>query len=150
MRYTVHVDWPYVVGFVLTAINPWGGVFVAMPIALFKLDWPAWFAVLVAIPLGYVQVVVVDVLWERLMRWPRWSEMLAKRRSERLTNLLARDDAKLWLAIFGVWFGPWLVAAFARFAGHAVRRVALPLLFGISYITVGTAIVCKLAPELLK
>jgi len=150
VRYTLSVNWPYLVGFVLTAINPWGGMFVAMPIALFKLDWPAWLAVIIGIPLGYVQVVVVDVLWERLMRWPWWVQMLEKRRSERLTNLLARDDAKLWLGVFGVWMGPWLVAAFARFSGHEVRRVALPLLFGISYVTIGVAVACKLAPDLLK
>lgn len=147
------VDWTYllaVIGFVLTAINPWGGMFVAIPIAIYTLDWPAWFACLLGIPLGYVQVIVVDRLWERSMRWPWWVQLLEKRRSERLTNWLARDDAKWWLAIFGVWFGPWLVTAFARFAGHPVGRVAMPLLFGISYLTVGTAIVCKIAPQLLE
>lgn len=125
-------------------------MFVAIPIALFKLEWPAWFAVLAGIPLAYVQVIVVDQLWERLMTWPRWVALLERRRSEKLTNLLARDDARLWLALLGVWFGPWLVAAFARFSGHPVRRVAGPLLFGITYVAIGTALICKLAPQFLE
>jgi hypothetical protein len=140
----------YLVLFVLAAINPFGGMFVALPIAIFKLAWPAWLAVGVAVPLGYLQVIVVDVLWERLLDWPWFMQMIEKRRSERLTNVLARDDAKLWLALLGVWLGPWLVTAFARFAGHSVGRVALPLLFGLTYLGIGTAVVCKLAPELLK
>jgi hypothetical protein len=142
--------WTYVVLFVLAGLNPFGGMFVAMPIAIFKLDWPPWLGVVLAVPLGYVQVIVIDVLWERLLAWPWFMHAIEKRRSEKLTNLLARDDAKLWLAIFGVWIGPWLVTAFARFAGHSVARVALPLLFGLTYLAIGTAVVCKLAPELLK
>ena len=103
-----------------------------------------------SVPLAYAQVIVVDVLWERLIAWPWFREMIEKRRSEKLTNLLARDDAKVWLAIAGPWAGPWFVTAVARFAGHSVGRVALPLLFGLTYIAIGTAAVCKLAPELLK
>jgi hypothetical protein len=139
----------YVVLFVIACINPFGGMFVAMPIALFKLEWPPWFACLVGIPLGYVQVLVVDLLWERLMAWPWWVQLIEKRRSDKLTDLLARDNAKLWLAIFGVWAGPWLVMAVTRFSGHTRGRVALPLLFGITYVTIGVAAVCKLAPHLL-
>lgn len=141
--------WTYLVLFVLAGLNPFGGMFVAMPIAIFKLGWPPWLGVLLAVPLGYVQVVVVDVLWERLLAWPWFMAVIEKRRSEKLTNLLARDDAKLWLALLGVWIGPWLVTAFARFSGHSVGRVALPLLFGLTYLAVATAVICKLAPELL-
>ena len=119
-------------------------------IAIFKMQWPPWLAVVLSVPLAYAQVIVVDVLWERLIAWPWFREMIEKRRSEKLTNLLARDDAKVWLAIAGPWAGPWFVTAVARFAGHSVGRVALPLLFGLTYIAIGTAAVCKLAPELLK
>jgi hypothetical protein len=141
--------WSYVVLFVLACINPFGGMFVSMPIALYKLEWPPWFACALGIPLAYVQVVVVDVLWERLMAWPWWVRLIEKRKSEKLTDLLARDNAKIYLAIFGVWAGPWLVMAVARFAGHTRGRVALPLLFGITYVTIGVAAVYKLAPQLL-
>jgi hypothetical protein len=141
--------WHFVVLFVIACVNPFGGMFVAMPLALFKLEWPAWFACVLGIPLGYVQVIVVDLLWERLQAWPWWMQVIEKRRSPKLNELLAREDAKLWLAIFGVWAGPWLVAAITRYSGHAVKRVALPLLFGISYVTVGTALVCLYAPNLL-
>jgi hypothetical protein len=142
--------WSYVVLFVVACINPFGGMFVAMPIALYKLEWPPWIAVSACIPLAYVQVLAVDLLWERSLAWPWWVRAIEKRRSEKLTNLLARDDAKLWVAIFGVWAGPWLVMALTRFAGHTRGRVALPLLFGISYVSIGVAAAYKLAPQLLK
>lgn len=141
--------WSFVVLFVLACVNPFGGMFVAIPLAMFKLDWPAWFAVLLSVPLAYAQVAVVDVLWERLLAWPWWVGLIEKRRSPRLSALLARDDARLWLALFGVWAGPWLVTAVARYSGHTVKRVALPLLFGITYVAVGTALACTYAPDLL-
>jgi hypothetical protein len=141
--------WHYVVLFVIACVNPFGGMFVAMPLAVFKLEWPAWFACVLGIPLGYVQVVAVDLLWGRLQAWPWWIQAIEKRRSPKLNALLARDDAKLWLAVFGVWAGPWLVAAITRYSGHTVKRVALPLLFGITYVTIGTALACVYAPQLM-
>lgn len=143
------MSWSFVTLFVLACINPFGGLAVGIPIAVFKLDWPPWLAVVLGVPLAYLQVVAVDLLWERLLAWPWWMRMIEKRRSERLTDLLARDDAKIWLSVFGVWAGPWLVTALARFAGHSVGRVALPLLFGLTYVGIGVAVVCRLAPELL-
>ncbi|HEY6879362.1 MAG TPA: hypothetical protein VI299_15150 [Polyangiales bacterium] len=141
--------WSFVVLFVVACVNPFGGMFVAIPIAMFKLDWPAWFAVLLSIPLAYLQVAAVDVMWERLLAWPWWVGVIEKRRSPRLSALLAHDDARLWLALLGVWAGPWLVTAVARYSGHTVGRVALPLLFGITYVAVGTALACTYAPHLL-
>lgn len=139
----------YLVLYALACLNPFGGLFVGVPIAIFKLGWPPWLAVALGVPLAYVQVLAVDMLWERLSRWRWWTELIEKRRSERLTNMLARDDAKIWLALFGVWAGPWLVTAVARFAGHGLKRVGLPLLFGITYVGIGIAVVCRLAPDLL-
>ncbi|HEY6880443.1 MAG TPA: hypothetical protein VI299_20610 [Polyangiales bacterium] len=141
--------WSFVALFVLACVNPFGGMFVAIPIAIFKLDWPAWLAVLLSVPLAYMQVATVDLMWERLQAWPWWVGMIEKRQSPRLSALLARDDAKLWLALLGVWAGPWLVTAVARYSGHKVGRVALPLLFGITYVAVGTALACTYAPHLL-
>ncbi len=141
--------WHYVVLFLLACVNPFGGMFVAMPLGLFKLEWPVWLVCSIGIPLGYVQVIVVDLLWARLEAWPWWMAMIEKRRNPKLTALLARKDATLWLAIFGVWAGPWLVAALTRYSGLPVKRVALPLLFGISYLAVGTALVCTYAPAFL-
>jgi hypothetical protein len=143
------MSWTYVALFAIACVNPFGGLMVGIPIAVFKLDWPPWIAVALGVPLAYLQVVAVDLLWERLLAWPWWMRMIEKRRSQRLTDLLARDDAKIWLALFGVWAGPWLVTALARFSGHSVRRVALPLLFGLTYVGIGVAVACRLAPQLL-
>ncbi|MDB4987923.1 MAG: hypothetical protein JWN04_3101 [Myxococcaceae bacterium] len=142
--------WSNIAIFVLAGLNPFAGLFMAVPFAIFKMEWPPWLAVVTAVPLAFAQVIVVDVLWERLIAWPWFRGVIEKRRNEKMTNLLARDDAKLWLSILGVWAGPWLVTAFARFAGHSVGRVALPMLFGLTYIAVGTAAVCKLAPQLFE
>jgi hypothetical protein len=141
--------WYFVAAFVLACLNPFGGMFVAIPLALFKLDWPAWLAIALSVPLVYVQVIVVDLLWERLLTWPWWLGVIEKRQSPKLSALLSRDDAALWLALLGVWAGPWLVTALARYSGHTVKRVALPLLFGITYVSVGTTLACMYAPSLL-
>ncbi|MET0284214.1 MAG: hypothetical protein ABW352_07080 [Polyangiales bacterium] len=141
--------WHFVVLFVIACVNPFGGMFVAMPLALFKLEWPAWLACVLGIPLGFVQVIAVDLLWGRLQAWPWWVQLIEKRRSPKLTALLAREDATLWLAVFGVWAGPWLVTALTRYSGHPMKRVALPLLFGITYVAIGTALVCLYAPAML-
>lgn len=140
----------YLAVFVLAALNPFGGLFIAVPVAIFKLGWPPWLAVALSVPLAFVQVLAVDLLWERLSRWPWWVRTVEKKRSKKLTDLLARNDAKLWLSLFGVWIGPTVVTAVARYAGHSVHRVALPLLFGLFYVAVGTAVVCRLAPQLLE
>jgi hypothetical protein len=132
--------------FVLSALNPFGGAFFAIPFAIFKLGWSPWFAGVLTIPLIYVQVVVVDLLWDRLLRWPRAAEFFERRRSSRLERVLERKDSGLWLAVFGVWLGCWLVMAMARFAGYRQRKVALPLLFGISYLVAITVVVCLYAP----
>jgi hypothetical protein len=138
-----------VILFVLSALNPLGGAFFAIPLAIFKLEWSPWLAGGLTIPLIYAQVMAVDLLWDRLLLWPRAVDFLERRKNPTLERMMARKDSGLWLAVFGVWVGCWLVMAAARFAGYRQAKVALPLLFGITYLVAITVLVCLYAPELL-
>jgi hypothetical protein len=140
---------PYLPVWLLAGLNPFGGLFVGIPLAMFKLGWPPWLAVICTVPLAYGQVVAVDVLWERLLAWPWWVRQIETRRSPKLVALMERKDAKVWIALFGLWVGPWLVAALSRYSGQPVRRVAVPILLSITYVAIGTAFVCLYAPGLL-
>ncbi len=140
----------FLIAFVIAGLNPFGGMFVAIPIGIFKLAWPAWLAVFCAVPLAYMQVVAVDLLWNRLAAWPAWMALIERRRSTRLDRLLARRDANVWLTVLSPWLGPWLVMAVARFSGKSHRQVALPLLLGLSYVGALAGAICALAPHLLS
>lgn len=135
--------------FVLFALNPFGGAFVAIPLAIFGLEWSPIFVWAITIPLIYAQVVVVDLLWDRLLAWPRAANFLESRKSVKLERILGSKHSGLWLALFGVWAGCWLVMAAARFAGYRQSKVALPLLFGISYLVAIAVLICLYAPEWL-
>jgi hypothetical protein len=135
--------------FVLSALNPFGGAFLAIPLAIFKLGWNPWFVWAVTIPLIYAQVIVVDVLWDRLLAWPRAARFLESKKSPKLEAILGGKNSGLWLSLFGVWAGCWLVMAAARFAGYRQSKVALPLLFGISYLVAIAVVICLYAPEWL-
>lgn len=138
-----------VIAFVLSALNPFGGALIAIPLAIFKLAWPPWLVVLLTVPLVYAQVIFVDVLWDRLLAWPRAAAFLEQRRNAWLERVLSRRDAGLWLALLGPWIGCWLVAAAARFGGHRQSKVAVPLLCGITYVVVAIAALCVFAPTWL-
>ncbi|MFT3926236.1 MAG: hypothetical protein QM778_27065 [Myxococcales bacterium] len=135
--------------FILSALNPFGGAFLAIPLAIFKLGWSPWFVWFITIPLIYAQVIVVDLLWDRLLAWPRAARFLEQRKSEKLERILGSKHSGLWLSVFGVWAGCWLVMAAARFAGYRQSKVAFPLLFGISYLVAIAVLICLYAPEWL-
>jgi hypothetical protein len=138
-----------IIAFVLTSVNPIGGLMVSIPLAVFKIHWPGWLAVLLGVPLAYVQVMVVDFFWERLLAWPWWVRFIEKRRSPRLERFLAHRYSFLLLATAGPWMGPWLVMAVARFGGRHQSQIALPMLIGLTYIAIGIAAICVYAPKLL-
>jgi hypothetical protein len=135
--------------FVIASVNPFGGIFVAIPLAIFKLAWPAWFAVGLAVLLSFTQVLAVDLLWNRLLRFQGWAGFIEKRRSPRLDGWLAHRHAWAWLCIASPWVGPWFVTAVARFSGQRGLRIMLPLFFGLMYVGTIVGVVCVYAPDLL-
>ena len=139
-------DW----AFVTLAINPVGGLLVAIPFAMFELRYPAWLAVLAGTPLAYVQVLAVDLGWSQLVRLGAWNRLLARMRSPRVERLTA-SRGNFWLTLlFTPMLGPWLVMAFMRYAQVPQRRVAIPMLLGILVASTGLALVCTFVPALVR
>jgi xanthosine utilization system XapX-like protein len=135
--------------FVAMAINPIGGLLIAIPFAVLKLDYPPWLALLAGVPLAYVQVLVIDLGWTTLARWPRWSSWLERRRSPRV-NRLVESRGSFWLTLLlSPLIGPWLVMAFMRYARVPQRRVALPILLGLSWTGTLITLATVWAPRLL-
>ena len=136
--------------YVLLAINPFGGLWLAVPFAVFKLDYPAWLCVMTSVPLSYVQVVVVDLGWNTLNRWPRWQALIQKKRSANLEKLLASNGSFLPTMLSAPMVGPWLVMALMRYAQIPQRKVALPIGLGMTAMAVFVTALCFVAPEIVK
>jgi hypothetical protein len=134
-------------GFALLAANPFGGLLVAIPFAVLKLRYPVWLATAVGAPLAYLQVVVVDVGWRVLARIPGWHRFIERRRSPRITRLVASHGA-FWITFFATpLVAPWLVMAFMRYAQVEHRRVALPILVSLACTAAALACACVLVPR---
>jgi hypothetical protein len=137
-----------ILAFIVLAANPFGGLLVAIPFAIFTLLWPAWLVVLTGVPLAYLQVVVVDVGWESLARIGGWQRFLERRRSPRVERLVASGGG-FWITFFATpLIGPWLVMAFMRYAQVRQRRVALPIVLALSCSAVVIASLCVMVPQL--
>lgn len=118
-------------GFATLAVNPFGGLMIAIPVGVLSLNYPVWWVLAVGIPLAYVQVIAVDALWSLLSRQAWWHRFLEARRSPRVQRLVAARGA-FWLTVLlSPLLGPWLVMAFMRYAGVPQRKVALPILLGL-------------------
>ena len=133
--------------YIALAINPIGGLALAIPYAVIKLRYPAWLVLLTGIPLAYVQVVVVDVGWTTLARWPRLWSLIERRRSERLERLAASGGAFISTAVLAPIVGPWLIMAVMRYARVPQRRVVAPILLGISVTAAATTMLSAYAPS---
>jgi hypothetical protein len=136
--------------FVTLAVNPVGGLLVAIPFAVFKLGYPVWLAVVAGIPLGYVQVLAVDLGWTWLARIPGWHRFLERRRSARVERLVAAGGSFWITLVLAPMLGPWLVMAFMRYAQVPQRKVALPILLGLSWIATAIGLACAFAPSLVN
>jgi hypothetical protein len=135
------------VSFVLLAVNPFGGLLVAIPFAILKLHYSAWVATLVGTPLAYVQVAVVDLAWSVLGRWPAWERFVLARRSKRIERIVA-SGGSFWVTFLATPFvGPWLVMAFMRYAQVRQRRIAVPILCALLCTAAAVAAACDLAPR---
>jgi len=136
------------VAFVALAVNPLGGLLVALPFAILKLHYRPWAAAAIGAPLAYVQVVVVDLGFGLLARIPWWMRMLERRRSARVERLLASRGA-FWLSFLATpLLGPWLVMAFMRYGKVPQRQVALPIFSALMTTAAIIATLSALAPSL--
>jgi hypothetical protein len=136
------------VAFAALAVNPIGGLLVAIPFAIFKLGYPAWVSIAAGVPLAYVQVLVVDGAWSTLARIEAWHRFLERQRSPRVERLLA-SRRRFWATfLLSPMIGPWLVMAFMRYAKVPHRSVALPLLLGLLASATVIATLCTFAPRL--
>lgn len=135
--------------FAMLAVNPLTGIMTAIPMAIFKLDYPFWLPALIGVPLTYVQVIIIDVGWDQLNKYPWWQRTLDKRRSPRIEKLMASGGSFWSTAIVTPMVGPWIVMAFMRYAKIPQRRVALPILTGMSLAALVITSICVYAPQVI-
>ncbi len=133
--------------FITLAINPIGGLLLAIPFALLVLRQPIWWTLALGIPLAYLQVIAVDLCWDLLIQLPAWRRLLERRRSPRLERLAASRGAFWPTVVAAPLVGPWVLMAFMRFARVPQRRVALPILLGLGWNASAIAALCVLAPR---
>ena len=137
-------------GFVALAVNPFGGLLFAIPYATAVLHTSPFFAAAVGWPLAYVQVAVVDGLWETLNRMAWWRRLVERKRTPRLERM-ASSPSMFWLILlFGSFIGPWLVMAVMRYAKVPQRRVILPMALSLGWNAVGIALLAAYAPRWLS
>ncbi len=136
-------DWVYVV----QSINPVGGLLVSIPWGILKMGYPPWVVLITAPPLGYVQVIVVDVLWDQLRQLGYVRRFLEEKRSPRIERLLQRSGAFLPTVLATPLVGGWGVMLAMRYAQVPQRRVALPILLSLLLIAAATAVVCLAVPR---
>ena len=139
----------YTLAYVLVGLNPFGGLFLAIPLALFKLHYPTAVALFLSVALSFVQVLVVDFFWERLASWDAFVKFVDGKRSERLEGYLKSRWAGPWIALISPWVGPWLIMALARFAQMRLRQVGPALFAGLLYVGAITTGLCLFAPDYL-
>lgn len=135
------------IAFIMLSINPFGGLLVSIPLAVFKLHYPAWVAVVGGVPLAYVQVLFVDLAWDGLNRWDGFRSYLERKRSPRAEKLMASGGAFVPTMLFAPLIGPWVVMAFMRYARVPQRKVALPILLGLTWIATLITGACVYAPQ---
>jgi len=136
-------------GFVVLAVNPFGGLLFAIPYAKGVLHVSAYLAALAGWPLAYVQVVAVDGLWEFLSRRGWWQRLIERRRTPRLERLAASPTMFWTILLFGSFLGPWLVMAVMRWAKVPHRRIVVPLALNIGWNALAIALAATYAPRLL-
>jgi hypothetical protein len=134
--------------YIFMSINPFGGLFISVPFAVFQLKYPVWLIFLSAVPCSYVQVVLVDLGWNQLNRSARFRAVLERKRSARIERLVASGGAFWPTVMLAPFIGPWVVMAFMRYSGVRQRRVCLPILLSMSVVAIATLAICLYAPHL--
>ena len=132
--------------FYAMAVSPLGGLLVAIPFATLELHYSIWRAVGLGVPLAYAQVIVIDLAWSLIARWPAFERFVSHQRSARVERLLAARGG-FWVTFFATPFvGPWLVMAIMRYAQVRQRRVMLPILAALTVVALLIAIACVVVP----
>ena len=137
-------------GFVALAVNPFGGLLFAIPYAQTVLHASPFFAAAVGWPLAYVQVAVVDGLWETLNRMAWWRRLIERKRTPRLERMAASPSMFWLILLFGCFIGPWLVMAVMRWAHVPHRRVIVPMALSLGWNAMGIALLAAYAPRWLS
>jgi hypothetical protein len=136
------------IAFALLAANPIGGLTVAIPVALLKLDFPAVPTVVTGVPLGYLQVLVVDACWSWLEKLSWWRRLIERSRGKWAERLVASRGA-FWVTFAATpILGGWMVMALMRWAGVSQRRVAPAILSSLTVASSVIAALCVFVPAL--
>lgn len=134
------------ISFALLAANPIGGLLVAIPFAVLKLDYAPWVTVLTGVPLAYLQVLVIDGSWNQLERLGWWQRLLRKSRGKWADRLVSSRGA-FWVTFAATpILGPWLVMALMRWVGVPQRRIALALVSSMLAAATVVATLCAFVP----
>jgi hypothetical protein len=132
--------------FALLAANPVGGLTVAIPFALLKLDFSPVPTVAIGVPLAYLQVLVVDACWSWLDRLGWWHRLIERSRGKWANRLLASRGAFWVTFVVTPILGPWMVMALMRWAGVSQRRVAPAILSSLLVASSAIAALCVFVP----
>lgn len=132
--------------FALLAANPIGGLMVAIPFAVFSLDYAPWLTVVTGVPFAYLQVLVIDASWNRLERLGWWQRLLKKSRGK-WADRLVQSRGAFWVTFVATpVIGPWLVMALMRWVGVPQRKVALALAASMVTAASVVAALCAYVP----
>jgi hypothetical protein len=141
--------WAAWTGFVILAINPFGGLMFAIPYAKAVIGLSPWLAALIGWPLSYTQVMVVDLFWDGLNRIGWCQRLFERKRTPRLERIAASPNMFWLIAGFGCFLGPWLVMAVMRWARVPHRRIVVPMAISLGWNAAGIAFLTVYAPRLL-
>jgi hypothetical protein len=141
--------WAAWTGFVVLAINPFGGLLFAIPYSKVVLGVSPWLGALIGWPLAYVQVLFVDLLWNTLWRIGWWRRLIERRRTPRLERMASSRYMFWTILAIGPFLGPWLVMAVMRWANVPQRRIVLPMMLALGWNAAVIALVTIYAPRWL-
>jgi len=136
--------------FALLSYNPFGGLLVSIPYAVFHLEYSAVTALVAGVPFAYLQVPTIDLFWNQFSRWERFRRFVEGKRSPRVEKMVQSKGAFWPIVLLSPVVGPWLVMAFMRYAHVPQRKVAAPLFLGLTWVGVLIALACAFLPQLVQ
>jgi hypothetical protein len=134
------------VSFVVLSIAPIPGIIASIPLAVLKLAYPPWIVPLIAMPLSFVQVLVVNYLWDQLQTLTAVKNVIEKKRSARVDALIASGGSFWPVYIATPLLGPSLIMMFMRYARISLRHVWLPMALSLMTLAVVVTALCVYVP----